>query len=93
LVAVELLGLAFTLTMVSALGVWLYLRQNRRLETMPAHAPVQDTKEGKSAAIVPVIAFACASCGKSLKAKAELAGKKVKCTQCGKAVLVQAAAR
>jgi hypothetical protein len=30
----------------------------------------------------------CSACGKRLKVKPEMAGKKVKCTQCGKAVPV-----
>ena len=44
-----------------------------------------------SAATIPRMTFvsiACPDCGKKLKVKAELAGKKVKCGQCGKAVLV-----
>jgi len=35
--------------------------------------------------------FQCPGCGKNLKAKVELAGKKVKCPQCGTAVLVPGA--
>jgi serine/threonine-protein kinase len=35
-----------------------------------------------------VLAPRCAACGKHLKARSELAGKKVKCPQCGEAVLV-----
>jgi hypothetical protein len=34
------------------------------------------------------IVFACSSCGRKLKAKAELAGKKVKCAVCAKLVAV-----
>ena len=37
------------------------------------------------------ISFTCTVCGKQLKAKPELAGKKVKCIQCGQAVLVRSA--
>ena len=36
------------------------------------------------------LSLACPDCGKKLKVKAELAGKKVKCGQCGKAVPVPA---
>jgi DNA-directed RNA polymerase subunit RPC12/RpoP len=36
----------------------------------------------------PLVTFQCASCGKSLKAKSTASGKKLKCAQCGKAVLV-----
>jgi hypothetical protein len=35
-----------------------------------------------------MIAFTCPSCCKELKAKDELAGKKVKCPGCGKAAAV-----
>jgi DNA-directed RNA polymerase subunit RPC12/RpoP len=34
------------------------------------------------------VSFSCSACGKGLRATAELAGKKVKCTQCGEAALV-----
>jgi hypothetical protein len=36
-----------------------------------------------------VVSFPCPACGKLLKAKAELAGKKVKCSGGGKPVLVR----
>ena len=42
--------------------------------------------------LLAAISFGCAGCGKKLKAKAELAGKQVKCPQCGKAVHVTAGA-
>jgi hypothetical protein len=35
--------------------------------------------------------FRCPECGISLKARPELAGRKVKCSKCGKAVVVPAA--
>jgi eukaryotic-like serine/threonine-protein kinase len=38
--------------------------------------------------VAPLISLSCSTCGKKLRARAELAGKKVKCTQCGQAVLV-----
>jgi Protein of unknown function (DUF1583) len=78
LVAAELLGLAFTVTLAIALGAWLYRRQSRHAKTAPAPAVMMDA---------PPLSFSCA-CGKSLKAKAELVGKKVKCSQCGQPVLV-----
>jgi DNA-directed RNA polymerase subunit RPC12/RpoP len=34
------------------------------------------------------VKFACGECGKKLEVKLELAGRKVKCPGCGKAVLV-----
>jgi DNA-directed RNA polymerase subunit RPC12/RpoP len=36
----------------------------------------------------PMLTFSCSACGKSLKVKAELAGKKVRCPKCSKAVPV-----
>jgi serine/threonine protein kinase len=40
------------------------------------------------AAPAAMVSFPCARCGKNLKAKAVLAGKKVKCPQCAQALLV-----
>src|SRR5262249_53824345 len=39
-----------------------------------------------------MIDFSCSACGKSLKAKESLAGKRIKCPTCGKGVVVAAAA-
>jgi hypothetical protein len=38
----------------------------------------------------PLVVFACASCGKNLKAPGETVGKKARCPRCGKALLVPA---
>jgi DNA-directed RNA polymerase subunit RPC12/RpoP len=73
-----LLGSALVLAMVMVLGLWVYARQSRRDAPQPA----------ETAAAVPPVSFLCSTCGKRLKAKVELAGKKVKCSQCGKAALV-----
>jgi eukaryotic-like serine/threonine-protein kinase len=85
LVATELLGLVFTISILIVLGVWLYGRQHRHAAQLPAHAATPDQPPELEA---PPISLACFACGKNLKVKAELAGKKVKCSQCGKAVLV-----
>jgi serine/threonine protein kinase len=82
--AAELLGVALVL----AVGVWLCVRRARR--TGRGSAP-EGAGQAKAAPAGPV-AFACAGCGKGLKAPAALAGKKVKCPQCGQAVLVPGAA-
>jgi hypothetical protein len=37
----------------------------------------------------PAISFACSHCGKNLRARANLAGKTVRCPQCGNAALVE----
>jgi DNA-directed RNA polymerase subunit RPC12/RpoP len=77
-----LVGLAFILLPALALGAWLYLRQ--RLDP-PDPSPSAAAKDQPASSSV---SLACPDCGKKLKAKAEMAGKKVKCSQCGKAVLV-----
>jgi len=67
-----LLGLLLLFALVGAWVAWLRGRRNQ----LP------------SPAISPALGFSCAACGKHLKTRAELAGKKVKCPQCGQAVLV-----
>jgi serine/threonine protein kinase len=78
LAAAGLVGLGLTLALVG-LGVWGYARRRRR-----AVAPAQ-------AEAAPLVAFACAECGKAIKARPEQAGKRGKCPQCGKMVIVPAA--
>jgi serine/threonine protein kinase len=78
-----LLGLGLLL----ALGAWLCVRARRGVANSPAltDIPGEPTQtEGAPASI----SFPCSDCGKTLKARSALAGKKVKCPQCSKAVLV-----
>ena len=78
-----LLGLVLALTMVIASGFWMYMRRPRHALPSPA-----ETTAAETTTPVPPLSFACAACGKQLKARGELAGKKVKCTQCGQPVPV-----
>ena len=48
-------------------------------ETPPEYSKAKKTATKSSRPLV----FACASCGKNLKVKGELGGKKVKCPHCG----------
>jgi hypothetical protein len=64
-------------------GVWLFLRYRPAQQPQPAPAPTTTLAAG-------VVSFPCPECGKSLRAKSELAGRKVKCTQCACAVVVPA---
>jgi hypothetical protein len=64
-----------------ALGAWLFVRRGRRRGQSAA---------GKPATVAPPRSFPCSGCGKRLKVKAELVGKKVKCPHCGRAGLVPA---
>jgi WD40 repeat protein len=61
-----------------ALGI-VFLSRRRRPLPLP-----QVTQEEKPSLVV----FACGACGKRLKSKSELAGKKIKCPGCGQAVQV-----
>lgn len=83
-----LLGLLATLALVS-IGVWIYARRKRRAKAADAVATADQPGETESAAAM--LALTCAGCGKHLKVKAELAGKKAKCPQCGHATLIPAA--
>ncbi len=77
---VFILGLGITLVLAIGAGAWLILRQR-------GSAP--ESKPAVNADVSPAsLVVTCAGCGKNLKVKAEMAGKKVKCSQCGKAVLV-----
>jgi serine/threonine protein kinase len=68
------------------LGVWLLLRSRRD----PAEQQATDSaaKPDHPAAAMPLIAFNCSGCARGLKARAEIAGKKIKCPHCGTAVRV-----
>jgi hypothetical protein len=74
--AVVILGLLL------AAAVALGLTVRRRRLARPGPAPAGP------AAAAPSLSFPCPGCGKALKARAELAGKKSKCPQCGRAVSV-----
>jgi serine/threonine protein kinase/DNA-directed RNA polymerase subunit RPC12/RpoP len=85
------------LLLLMPLGAWLYARQCRRARTMgPALAPSSGglghgeggDQQSSPAALSPSLAAQCSACGQKLKARPDLAGKKVKCPQCGQAVLI-----
>jgi hypothetical protein len=78
MLAVEIVGGLLLLSLVCVLGVFLLLRQRR--------GPVEEPTQIKPAPL----SFPCPRCGKALRAKAELAGRKVKCWQCAAAVQVPA---
>jgi serine/threonine protein kinase len=81
LAGVFALGLLGTVAL--ALAVWFGTRRRGRPATV-ASVP----NPGAPATTAAPVAFACASCGKGLKARADLAGKKVKCRHCNQVVLV-----
>lgn len=86
LAASVLLGLVITF----AFGIVLYVRQCRREDEALAAVVVEVVEEEppKPAEPPPSVSFACSDCGKALKARGALAGKKVKCPQCSKLLLV-----
>jgi hypothetical protein len=81
LVTVELLGLSLTLALLG-LGAWLALRRSRRAGRPPAPAPQEARPTRPAATAAALVAFRCSGCGKDLKVRAELAGKKGRCPQC-----------
>jgi serine/threonine protein kinase len=85
---VVVLGLAFTAGLV-ALAVW-FLRPRRGAAPPPAPAAAKGEK-ARPAAAGPVVSFVCPDCRAGVKAPADQAGKKGKCPQCGKPILVPAA--
>ena len=84
LAAALILGLVITSS--TAAGVWLYRRQGRRAGKTPGPAAAPDEQAEPAAA--PSVSFACAGCGKQLRARAELAGKKLHCPGCGEPFVV-----
>ena len=93
----EIVGLVLTVTLVFGLGVWMRVRQGRAGHVQQEEAVIDTPYEEEEPIIdeaieeeepPPPITFRCAACKKGLKVRAELAGKKVKCRQCGKIVQV-----
>jgi DNA-directed RNA polymerase subunit RPC12/RpoP len=77
-------ALVITLAIASALGLFLYFRgRGAEKKTPEKHSIVTE-----SAVATEIVTFACSSCGKKLKTNVTMAGKNMKCPQCGKAVLV-----
>jgi len=79
--------LVLALVLTLSVGLWLAVRQSRRARETSVRA-VAPPEQGQPEATPLPISFACSGCGKTLKAKVELAGKKVKCPQCGQQVIV-----
>jgi DNA-directed RNA polymerase subunit RPC12/RpoP len=77
-----------------AISLWLLLRRARgnseeKKLTEQASTPAVEVRQKVKPATAPgPLAFQCLGCGKQLKTKAELAGKKIKCPECGNAVAV-----
>jgi DNA-directed RNA polymerase subunit RPC12/RpoP/dipeptidyl aminopeptidase/acylaminoacyl peptidase len=80
------LSLVFAAAVVILLGVWFYLRHRRSAEELPLPGAGRDSPAELDAPAT--VSFSCGACGKTLRAKAQLAGKKVRCSQCGEPVVV-----
>jgi hypothetical protein len=83
-------GVLLGLLVAGTFGVWLVVRQRRRAVSAPPGPPAEGAP-AKPAAASPSVSVPCPGCGKVLRAKAALAGKKAKCPHCGVAVLIPAA--
>jgi serine/threonine protein kinase len=86
LLAAGLVGLGM---LVTALAWWarLHLRQRRPAGEATASAPLP-VAEAQPETEGPAISFRCSGCGRGLRARAGLAGKKLRCPHCGQAVVV-----
>ncbi len=75
------LGAVFSLVVMVGLAVFLWKRRATPFTKSSTHAaPVTQH----------AVIFTCPDCGKKLKGKPEMAGKQIKCPQCGKLVRVSA---
>lgn len=81
-----LLALGGLMVVLLSVGVWVAVRQSRRngndLDEILGAEPAQ------TGAAPMALSFPCSGCGKTLKVKADLAGKKVKCPQCDQTIHV-----
>jgi WD40 repeat protein len=73
-----LLGLGITVSVIS-FSAWLYARRGRAGDRSTRAAPTSDAA---------TISFACPECGKSIKARREMAGRQGKCPRCASTVRV-----
>jgi len=85
LAALAIMGLL----VISTFGVFLVVRRLRRPGDSPSSDPAPEG-EVPARTAAPPISLRCSGCEKSLKVKSALAGKKVKCPQCGQTLLVPA---
>ena len=81
----EMVGMVLTLALV--IGSWVWFRVRQGAANVPAEEPILDTAI-EDEVPSPPITFRCPACQKRLKARADLGGKKVRCSQCGQAVRV-----
>jgi hypothetical protein len=86
-------ALVFILVLLGALGLLLQVRRRDRTFSstgVPGTGEEGEEKPGPAnpKAAAPFIAFPCPSCSKDLRARAALAGKSLKCPQCGQGVLI-----
>jgi hypothetical protein len=75
----EFISAAATLMLMLAVGCWLFVRRKRRLTS------AREKQEKSTAA--PIRRIACRACGRQLRVKAAVAGKKLRCP-CGQPVLI-----
>jgi hypothetical protein len=85
--AAKSLGLGTTVALLTGLSGWLYVRHRRRGAVRPASVAAASRPDRPETEAAP-ISFVCSICGKKLRAKAQLVGKKVKCSQCGAVALI-----
>src|SRR5262249_38312373 len=74
-------ALVVGLVLTMLLGAFVHVRQRKKKAQAPAQAPIPGGSASQKAVLAPIGA-ACSGCGKKLRVRAELIGKKVKCPHC-----------
>jgi len=81
--------LALAIAALALFGGWLaWRRRSKSKAAATAEAKTAEHGDGVSTDGAGMIELVCAACGKHLKVKEALAGKRVKCPVCGQAVAV-----
>jgi hypothetical protein len=84
LLVILLVGLGLTLVVGISLATWYMLHQQRNSSSLPENVEEAEVIEEE----LPPVVITCSNCGKQLKVVSALAGKRVKCSQCGKGIPV-----
>ncbi len=76
-------GGAVVVLAVLGVGAWLYLGKRRKTQAAPNPKAEPDTEETVKEKPSPGIPFSCSKCERKIVVKSALAGKRIKCPQCG----------
>jgi serine/threonine-protein kinase len=78
---VLVLGLLLVVTLAPLIATWIVVRRRRTVEQIAKQVVVSDNSDARLASS----SVSCEACGKKLKFKPDLAGKRIRCPACGEA--------